>query len=326
MRFIRFEPGGPPSTLTIDHCPDPKPDESQVVVKVSGFGVNRADTLQRLGKYPPPQGESDILGLEVSGTVVALGSKVTKWELGDAVFGLVPGGGYAERVCVHQDHLMSQPKNMDPLHAAGLAEVFLTAFQSVCWLGQVKKHDRVLIHAGASGVGLAAIQLCKALGAEVAVTASCQEKLDVCRLAGADLLVNYRTSCFKDVVKTNWSSSINTVIDVVGGDYLNRNLSLLALDGRIVYLAMLGGRYADKLDMAQLLGKRAQIIGSTLRNRDNQYKTELTQQFSDQWLDKFESQTLRVNVDSILPVDQIANAHQRLETNDTKGKIIMAWE
>lgn len=325
MRFIDFDSGCDAVSLRVEHTDAPSPKDNEVLIQVAAFGVNRADTLQRQGKYPAPPGESDILGLEVSGTVMRCGSKVERWQEGDKVFGLVPGGGYAEQVCVDQRHLMAVPNGMQLHHAAGLAEVYLTAFQSLCWLGHIAPGHRVLIHAGASGVGLAGIQLARAMGAEVAVTASSAEKLALCEHVGASLLINYKEQCFKEIVKTQWGASVNMVLDFVGADYLNRNLSLLALDGCVVYLAMLGGRYADKLDMAMLLAKRASIIGSTLRNRHDDYKAKLIAEFSHDWLPKFSHGELSVNIDTVLTIDDIHVAHERVERNDTQGKIIVTW-
>lgn len=324
MKFVDFVVGCEPSELFIGDVDIPTPLSNQVLVKVTAFGVNRADTLQRQGKYPPPSGESEILGLEVSGQVVELGSNVSQWKKGQSVFGLVAGGGYAQYVAVEASHLMPVPKTVSLNQAAGIAEVFLTAYQSLFELGGLKPNQKVLIHAGASGVGLAAIQLAKALGAEVAVTASSQQKLLACKALGADLSINYTAENFADAIKEKWRG-VDLVIDFVGGDYLNRNLKALNIDGRIVYLAMLAGRYADKLDMAMLLGKRASIIGSTLRNRSDEYKTALINGFCKTWLASFAEGTLKANIDSLYSANDIGLAHQRLEDNQTLGKLIGLW-
>lgn len=325
MRYIDFVKGGTAEQLSIAEVTAPIPTSQQVLVKVHAFGVNRADTLQRQGKYPPPKGESDIIGLEMSGEIIGCGEQVKSWRVGDKVFGLVAGGGYAEYVAVNADHIMAVPGNISLDDAAGIAEVFLTAYQSLFQIGQLQAGQKVLIHAGASGVGLAAIQLAKASQCEVVVTASSKQKLERCAQIGADTLINYKQQNFADVIKSS-GKGIDLVIDFVGGDYLNRNLSVLNMDGGIVYLAMLAGRYADKLDMALLLGKRAKIVGSTLRNRSDKYKAELVRAFSQDWLRAFETEQIKTLTDSFYRADDIASAHQKLEENLSMGKLIGRWD
>lgn len=325
MKFIDFIKGGEPSSLVIAECDSPELSGNNVKVRVHAFGVNRADTLQRQGRYPPPPGESEILGLEVAGEVMEVGENLDGWKVGDRVFGLVAGGGYAQEVVVNPKHLMPIPDNMSYTSAAGLAEVFLTAFQCLRFIADVKPKQRVLIHGGASGVGLAATQLCRLWNIESAVTASSNEKLAQCKSAGANILINYKTQDFVDVVKAQWPEGVNMILDMVGGDYLNRNLKILKQDGIVVYLAMLAGRYADKLDMALLLAKRARLQGTTLRNRSDDYKASLIREFSSACLPAFGRGELEVNIDTVYTVADIQKSHQRLEHNDTKGKIVVSW-
>lgn len=324
MRFIDFVSGGTPQQMSISSCVKPVPLPHQVLVKVAAFGVNRADTLQRQGKYPSPPGESDILGLEMAGTVITCGTEVSGWKQNDKVFGLVAGGGYAEYVAVNADHIMAVPENIELTAAAGIAETFLTAYQSLFLLGGLQKSNKVLIHAGASGVGLAAIQLAKMLGCEVAVTASSAEKLARCAQFGAEVLINYRQEDFAPALSSR-GFTVDLVIDFVGGDYLNRNLKILNVDGKIVYLAMLAGRYADKLDMALLLGKRATIIGSTLRSRSDEYKAQLIASFGEVCLNSFAEGQLLPNIDMCFAASDIAQAHSKLEDNASMGKLIGVW-
>jgi putative PIG3 family NAD(P)H quinone oxidoreductase len=324
MQFVDFVTGGSPQSMKVSETDIPIPEADQVLVKVFAFGLNRADTLQRKGKYPPPTGESEILGLEVSGEIVAVGRDVTEWRKGQAVFGLVAGGGYAQYVAVNQHHIMLQPQNITHQEAAGIAEVFITAYQSLFYHGALQAGQKVLIHAGASGVGLAAIQLAKLHGCWVAASASTDKKLDKCRQNGADITINYKQQDFAEVIKANWKG-VDLIIDFVAGDYLNRNLKVLNADGKIVYLAMLAGRYADKLDMALLLGKRATIIGSTLRNRSDDYKTQLISEFNRHWLPHFNAGRLHASIDSFYSAHDIEIAHQRLEDNQTMGKLIGIW-
>lgn len=325
MRYIDFDKGAGPESLKISETDTPAIASGQVLVKVHAFGVNRADTLQRQGKYPPPPGESDILGLEVSGIVTEVADDVTQWKTGDKVCGLVAGGGYAEYVGVNARHLMPVPESMSLTHAAGLTEVFLTAWQALFTIGNLQAQDKALIHAGASGVGLAALQLCKLKGIATATTASSEDKLAQCRDMGANLTINYKEQDFAAVLKDTWPEGVNFVLDFVAGDYLNRNLKVLAQDGHIVYLAMLAGRFADKLDMALMLGKRARIQGSTLRNRSDAYKADLIRDFCEHGLPGFDDGTLTGNVDTVLPAEEVGNAHARLEANDSRGKIIVEW-
>jgi putative PIG3 family NAD(P)H quinone oxidoreductase len=327
MQFIKHENGCAPDSLEIGHADIPKLVSGQVLVKVVCFGLNRADTLQRQGKYPAPAGESDILGLEMSGEVVQIHSQQTSpqnFEIGDKVFGLVAGGGYAEYVAVHSQHLMPVPKNMHMPQAAGIAECFLTAYQVMFIENDLQPKQHVLIHAGASGVGLAAIQLAKRHGCEVAVTASSKVKLDLCKQIGADLVINYKQQDFAVEIAKHWQGC-DLIIDFVAGDYLNRNLKLLNIDGNVIYLAMLAGRFADSLDMAMMLGKRATIKGSTLRSRHDLYKTHLIKEFSQACLADFDNHKLIPNIDTEFSAKDVGNAHQRLEDNNTMGKLIGCW-
>ncbi|WP_414830656.1 NAD(P)H-quinone oxidoreductase [Alteromonas sp. H39] len=325
MQYVDFEQGQGPEGLTIGQTERPAIKAGYVRVRVAAFGVNRADTLQRQGHYPPPPGESDILGLEVAGEVIEVGEKVTAWQPGDRVFGLVAGGGYAEEVVVLATHIMRCPASLSFEQCAGLAEVYLTAFQCLDLIGGVEHGQRALIHAGASGVGLAALQLCRYFGVEAATTASTAEKLKYCEKMGASVCINYKEKDFKDVLQTVWPDGVEFVLDMVGGDYLNKNLSVLRRDGIIVYLAMLAGRYADKLDMAKMLAKRARIQATTLRNRSDDYKAALIQRFSERCLSAFDTGELVVNMDTVFAVQDISEAHRRLENNDSVGKFVGKW-
>ncbi|WP_026375044.1 NAD(P)H-quinone oxidoreductase [Aestuariibacter salexigens] len=324
MRFVAFEKGCEPQQLSIQHMTPKEPEAHQVGIDVKAFGVNRADTLQRQGKYPPPPGESEVLGLEVAGVVDNVGSAVTGWKVGDRVFGLVAGGGYAEHVCVDSRHIMRIPDSVSFADAAGIAEIFITAYQSLFAIGDVKSGQSVLLHAGASGVSLAAIQLARTRQCRIAVTASSSEKLALCSSLGATELIDYRRHDFADALKEA-SFGADFILDYVAGDYLNRNLKVLNQDGKIVCLAMLSGRFADNLDMALLLGKRATIQGSTLRNRTDDYKARLFTAFSAEFLPLFDSGELKPVTDTVMPAEEVGVAHLRLENNQSKGKLICTW-
>ena len=323
MRFIDFTPDCTAEQLTISETDIPKLGDGQVLVKVQAFGINRADLLQRAGHYPAPAGESPILGLEMAGEIVDIPSGlVTRYQKGDKVFGLVAGGAYAEYVAVDASHLLPLPESLDYVQGAALTECFLTAYQTMFVEYSLKAEHSVLIHAGASGVGLAAIQLAKKLGCQIAVTASNERKLQACQQYGADILINYQQQDFVEVLK---STGIDLVIDFVGGDYVNRNLAVLKRDGCIIQLAMLGGRYAEKLDVALLLGKRATFKGSTLRNRSNAYKTALTKDFEQNCWSSLHNQQLKPVIDQVYDAKDVAFAHEHMENNRNIGKLVCRW-
>ncbi|WP_425542570.1 NAD(P)H-quinone oxidoreductase [Aliiglaciecola litoralis] len=325
MHYIDYDPNKDLHAMKIASTALPTFGDDDVLIKVSAFGLNRADTLQRQGKYPPPPGESDILGLEVAGTVAAIGKNVTDLNLGDRVFGLVAGGGYAQYARIKSAHIMLTPASLSDEQAAGIAEVFLTAYQSLFALASLKKGQNVLVHAGASGVGLAAIQLAVSVGSSVAVTSSSDVKLARCQQMGATHLINYHDHCFAEYLRDQHFNA-DVIIDFVGGDYVNKNLKVLRQDGIIVQLAMLAGRYVEQLDMALMLMKRARLQGSTLRSRSDDYKTQLIAGFRQHFFDKFTQAKLIANIDTVYAAKDVAKAHQRLEQNETMGKLIGRWQ
>ncbi|WP_100641662.1 NAD(P)H-quinone oxidoreductase [Alteromonas facilis] len=324
MRYIAYDSQQPGSDLQIQHMAVPAVGNEQLLLRVTAFALNRADLLQRQGKYPPPPGDSEVLGLEVSGEVISVGADVSNWQVGDAVCGLVAGGGYAEYALIDAKQAIAVPSGMEIVTAAGLAEVFLTAYQSLFSIADLKPKERVLIHAGASGVGLAAIQLAKLVGCDVACTASSADKLAQCKEYGAQLLINYKEQDFAIQLKQlKWQA--NVIVDVVAGDYIAGNLNVASLDARIIYLAMLGGR-VGQIDMAKMLAKRITMVGSTLRNRSVEYKRALVKSFCQSMVAHFTTGELVVPVDSILPVNSINEAHQRMQSNQTQGKVIITWD
>lgn len=303
--------------------PLPALGHGEVLIKVAAAGVNRADLVQRAGFYPPPPGDSDILGLEVAGTVVAVADQAdTKW-LGTEIFGLVPGGGYAQFARMPAAHLLQRPAVMPVATAAGFAEVFLTAYQAMFSLGGLEAHQAVLLHAGASGVGTAAIALAKAAGAYVAVTVGSDDKAAACLAMGADVAVNYKTTDFVTVLKDAVPQGFQVIVDPVAGDYLPKNLQLLALDGRIVVLAMLGGRTVPAFDLTQMFKKRGQLLCSTLRNRTDDYKTALIADFIQQFGPQLKNGALCPVIAQVLPWQQADQAHQLLAGNQLVGKVVL---
>lgn len=323
MRAIDVKNPGPDSELQFVDLPLPSPSAQQVLVKVAAAGINRADLAQRSGVYPQPPGESPILGLEVSGTVVAVGSKVDSSLIGKKVFGLVPGGGYAEYAVLHQDHLLFQPEALSDVAAAATAEVFLTAFQAMMQIGGLTPEGAVLLHAGASGVGTAGIQLAKQVGAMVAVTVGTDAKAQDCYALGADICINYKTQNFVSELHNFRPQGFAVIVDPVAGDYISKDLQLLALDGRIVVLAMMGGRMLPALDLALMFKKRGQLICSTLRNRTDAYKAQLTADFSVRFGQALAQGQIKPVLAQVFDWQDAAAAHQILASNAVTGKLVL---
>jgi len=324
MQVIAVQNPGKDSSLHIEQRAVPQPSADQLLIKVAAAGINRADLMQRRGVYPPPDGESDILGLEVAGVVVAAGPLHKSW-LGKAVFGLVPGGGYAEYALLHAGHAMAVPAGYSMAEAAATAEVFLTAYQLLCSIGNLQSNQQVLIHAGASGVGTAATQLAKAMGAKVAVTASSADKLAMCTALGADLAINYTTQAFEREIASQWPQGVNLILDPVAGDYVSREIPLLAMDGKIVLYAMMGGHEIPQLNLAPLFKRRGQLICSTLRNRSNRYKTNLTQAFSQTFAKMLAQRKIQPVLQQQFDWHQAETAHQLMASNATIGKLVLTF-
>lgn len=324
MQVINIANPGKNSELQIQTRPLPEPSADQLLIKVSGAGVNRADLMQRRGLYPPPKGDSDIPGLEVAGVVVSASAQHKHW-LGKAVFGLVPGGGYAEYAVMHAGHAMAVPLGWSMMEAAASAEVFLTAYQLLFTIGQLQAGQNVVLHAGASGVGTTAIQLAKAAGAQVAVTAGSDEKLALCRKLGADIAINYNKDNFAAIVKEKWASGVNLILDPVAGEYISREIPLLAMDGKIVLYALMGGRQIESLNLAPLFAQRGQLICSTLRNRSNQYKSKLTQQFMASWGAALASRKVLPVIQQHFNWQQAEQTHTLLASNNTAGKLVLTF-
>jgi len=305
--------------------PTPEPNENELLVKVKSTALNRADLLQKKGKYPVPDGESPIMGLEMSGTVESVGKGVKKYKEGDRVFGLLGGGGYAEYCTIHEEMALSIPDFMSFEEAAAIPEVFLTAYQALMWLGELNEEETVLIHAGASGVGTAAIQLAKHLKkAQIAVTAGSKEKLDLCRSLGATLQVNYKKQGFAEKLKEKFGkNNVDLIIDFVGSPYWKDNINSLNMDGRVIYLSMLGGAEVKEMDLIPILRKRLTIRGSTLRNRSLDYKKKLTKEFWNSTKNLFETEKLAPVISAIIDWADVEKAHQMMSKNKNAGKIIL---
>jgi len=319
---------GPAENLFIGEAPKPTLQPGQLLVKVKAFGINRADIMQRNGGYPVPPGASPIMGMEFSGVVDELGDTKT-YKVGDGVFGLVAGGGYAEYVAVHDTHIWKKPSHLTWADAAAIPENWITAFQALKWVGELRKEDRVLVHAGASGVGVAANQLARYFGCETVITtASTTEKLEwlAAMKEGPTHTVNYKTQDFaKEVETITEGKGVNLIIDFVGKSHWDKNIASLGLDGRMVMLSVLSGTEVQA-NLRPILYKRLRITGSTLRSRSLQYQADLIQGMNSVVNDisgENGDKLLKVFIHKTYPWTKIAEAHQEMEANKNSGKIIV---
>ncbi|HSJ60973.1 MAG TPA: NAD(P)H-quinone oxidoreductase [Jiangellaceae bacterium] len=319
-------PGGP-EVMSWQEVPDPVAGAGEVVLEVAATAVNRPDLLQRQGHYPPPPGAPELLGLECSGTVAAVGAGVSDWSVGDEACALLAGGGYAERVAVPAGQLLPVPRGIDLISAAALPEVFCTVWSNVFMIAALQPGEVLLVHGGSGGIGTAAIQLGSAVGATVAVTAGSAEKLDSCRQLGATILINYRTDAFEEVVRdATGGHGADVILDVIGAKYLSRNLAALATSGRLLVIGLQGGRRAE-LDLSALLSKRAAIIATTLRWRSVTEKATIVAAVREHVWPLLESGDVRPVVDRVLPISEVAEAHRVVEAGEHVGKVVltMPW-
>jgi putative PIG3 family NAD(P)H quinone oxidoreductase len=319
---VTTEPGGP-EVLTLSELPDPEPGAGEVVIDVAATAVNRADVLQRKGFYPPPPGASEVIGLECSGTVSAVGGGVDRWKVGDEVCALLAGGGYAERVVVPAGQVMAVPEGIDLVTAAALPEVACTVWSNVFMVAGLRADETLLVHGGAGGIGTCAIQVAHHLGARVVTTAGSEEKLAVCRDLGADLAVNYREDDFVAAVKELTDGrGADVVLDNMGAKYLTRNLDALATEGRLVVIGMQGGTKAE-IDLSTLLRKRAALIATTLRSRPPENKAVICAAVEHNLWPMVSDRSLRPIVHARYPLDRAAEAHRALDDGSHVGKILL---
>jgi putative PIG3 family NAD(P)H quinone oxidoreductase len=316
------KPGGPevllPETRAV-----PVPGPGEILVKVAAAGVNRPDVAQRAGAYPPPPGASDLPGLEISGEVVAVGAGTSKHKLGDKVMSLVAGGGYAQ-YCIAQDaQAISVPAGLSMQEAGAIPETLMTVWHNVFERGALKPGETLLVHGGSSGIGTMAIQLAKALGSKVIVTVGGQDKVDACLKLGADRAINYKTEDFVAEVKTaTGGAGANVILDMVGGDYIDRNYDAAAVDGRIVQIATLGGVKAT-VNIAKVMVKRLHHTGSTLRPRTNADKAAMVAAIEARVMPLMREGRVKPVMDSTFPLEKAADAHRRMETSQHIGKIVL---
>ncbi|HEX4790539.1 MAG TPA: NAD(P)H-quinone oxidoreductase [Actinospica sp.] len=323
MKAIVFsEPGGP-EVLSWSEVPDPVLGDGQVLVEVAAAAVNRADLLQRQGNYAPPPGASDILGLECSGRVAALGPGVSGWAVGDQVCALLTGGGYAQKVAVPAGQLLPVPANVDLLEAAGLPETVCTVWSNVFMGAGLQPDETLLVHGGASGIGTTAIQLAKALGARVLVTVGSAEKARRCVELGADHAIDYKNEDFVARVRElTEGRGADVILDNMGGSYLGRNVETLAVNGRLVNIGMQGGRKGE-LDLGLLMVKRAAVLSTTLRGRPAAEKAAIVAAVREHVWPMVSSGAFRVVVDRKVPMEKAAEAHRAVEASDHVGKVVL---
>lgn len=320
MRAVEITKAGGPEVLVATDRPVPAPSYGQVRIRVAYAGVNRPDALQRAGLYNPPAGASDLPGLEAAGHISAVGEGVTGWAVGDAVCALLPGGGYAEEVCTPAAHCLSVPEGLSLKQAACLPETFFTVWSNVFMRGGLKAGERFLVHGGSSGIGTTAIQLASAFGARVFTTAGSQEKCAACLELGAEVALNYREADFVEVMKGEGGAHL--ILDMVGGDYLPRNVRALANDGRLVQIAFLQGPKVE-LNFAQVMMRRLTITGSTLRPQSDLAKAEIAQQLRKHVWPLLASGRIAPMMDQEFALEDAAAAHARMESSQHIGKIVL---
>ncbi|WP_181773482.1 NAD(P)H-quinone oxidoreductase [Amycolatopsis pittospori] len=322
MYAITIREPGDPDVLEWTEVADPIAGEGEVVIDVAASAVNRADLLQRQGLYPPPPGASEILGLECSGTVAEIGEGVEGWQIGDEVCALLAGGGYGEKVAVPAGQLLPLPAEVELLAAAGLPEVACTVWANVVMHARLSEDEVLLVHGGAGGIGTHAIQVAKALGATVAVTAGSEERLESCRQLGADIAINYKEQDFVEVLRAE-TGGANVVLDNMGAKYLDRNIDVLAMDGRLVVIGMMGG-VKGELNIGKLMGKRGSVYGAGLRSRPLEQKAAIVADVRERLWPLVGQGSVKPIVGQVVPMAEASSAHRALEEGTVFGKVLLA--
>lgn len=325
MKAIVITNPGPPNVLALEEVPVPTPNHQEVLVQVTAAGVNRPDIMQRLGMYPAPSGASEILGLEVAGTIVELGDDVEGLKQGDRVCALIQGGGYAEYCVAPAPLCLPIPEGFDMTEGAALPETFFTVWSNLFHRGGLKSGETVLFHGGTSGIGTTAIQLAKTFGAHIFTTAGTKEKCDFCQQLGADSTINYKTEDFVERIKSlTGGKGVNVILDIIGGDYLQRNLSCLAADGRLLQIALQGGP-KTQINLLPIMLKRLTLTGSTLRPRSVDFKANIANDLVEKVWPLLEKGTIRPIIHSAFPLSKASEAHRLMESSKHIGKIILTW-
>ena len=323
MKAVEISQFGPPEVLKLTDRPDPVPAAGEVLIDVDAAGVNRPDVIQRYGKYPPPPGASDLPGLEVAGRIAALGEGVNGWSIGDRVCALLAGGGYAERAVVPHEQVLPVPKGFTGIQAAAIPETFFTVWTNVFQRAKLKYGESILVHGGTSGIGTTAIQLARAFGARVLTTAGSDEKCEAARKLGAEHAFNYKTTDWAaESKKVTAGRGVDVILDIVGGDYIPRNLDLLAVEGRLLQIAFLKHARAE-FDFSIMMRKRAWITGSTLRPRSPAEKGAIARDLHQHVWPLLEQGVVAPVIHETFPLAQAAAAHRLMETSTHIGKIIL---
>ena len=323
MHCVEISTPGPPEVLKLVERPDPVAGRGEVLIRVAAAGVNRPDVMQRRGLYPPPPGASDLPGLEVAGIVESLGEGVTDWRIGDRVCALVSGGGYATLCVAPAPQCLPVPAGMDLVTAAAIPETFFTVWTNVFDRGRLRSGETALFHGGSSGIGTTAIQLAAARGARVLATAGSDEKCRACEQLGAERAINYRTEDFVDVVKQlTKGRGVDLILDIVGGDYIPRDLASLAVEGRLVVIGFMGGDTAT-IDFRRVLGRRLTITGSTLRPRSVEEKGQIAAEVRREVWPLLESGKVKPLIYRMFPLADAAAAHRLMESSEHVGKIVL---
>ena len=323
MTVIEIAQPGGPEVLKPGQRPVPAPGAGEVLIEVAAAGVNRPDVLQRQGGYAPPPGASDIPGLEIAGKIVGVGDSAGSWKVGDSVCALVAGGGYAEYCAAPAPQCLPVPGKLDLIHAAALPETFFTVWTNVFDRGRLQRGETFLVHGGSSGIGTTAIQLAHGFGARVIATAGSDEKCEACRKLGADIAVNYRTEDFAaKVMEATEGKGADVILDMVGGDYIPKNLSCLAVEGRLVQIAFLKGSKAE-INLVPIMMKRQTLTGSTLRPRSVAQKGEIAQSLQAKVWPLLESGKIAPVIFKTFPLAQAADAHRLMESSAHVGKIVL---
>ena len=324
MTVIAIRAPGGPEMLVPEQRPVPSPDRGEILVKVAAAGVNRPDVMQRMGLYPPPKGATDIPGLEIAGEVVALGPDAKRWKIGDKVTALVVGGGYAEYCLAYETHALPIPGSLSAIEAAAMPETFFTVWHNAFERGALKAGETLLVHGGTSGIGTTAIQLAKTFGARVITTAGSAEKCEAARKLGADVAINYKTEDLVAITKSATDGKgAAVVLDMVGGEYIDRNYEAAAVEGRIVQIAFQGSPRAT-VDFRRIMLKRLHHTGSTLRARSVADKAAIARAVEDTVWPLVAAGRVRPVIDSTFPLKEAAAAHARMETSAHIGKIVLA--
>ena len=323
MRAVEITRAGGPEVLALCERPMPRLLAEEILIKIKAAGVNRPDALQRAGAYDPPKGASDLPGLEAAGEVVAIGAGVTRWQVGDKVCALLAGGGYAEFATTHQDHALRVPNGLSMAEAAALCETYFTVWSTVFMRGGLTAGERFLVHGGSSGIGTTAIQLAHAFGARVFTTAGSDEKCALCESLGAEAAINYKTQDYGEEIKRlTGGKGVDLILDMVGGSYIPRNIRALALDGRLVMIAFLGGPKAE-LNFAQIMMKRLTVTGATLRPQSDQAKADIAEALRRHVWPLLDSGRIKPIMDQSFPLAEAAKAHARIESSGHIGKIVL---